>query len=206
MTSIITGDIVNSRKFKDQGLWINALKPLFSEMGPQPKVWDIHRGDTFQLEVADPEKALWIALRIKSLVKSKAGVDARMAIGIGKKDFSAAHIMESNGEAFVLSGAKYDSLKTEKTNLAIATPWADVNRQLGLIVSLGLIAIDSWSKLSAEYVNLRLSHPDLNQLKVAGHLGISQSSASARHKRSYYDEIMQMELYYRELISQKLKQ
>ncbi|TVQ11899.1 MAG: transcriptional regulator [Bacteroidetes bacterium] len=206
MTSIITGDIINSRKFKDQGLWMDALKLLFNEMGSQPKVWDIHRGDAFQLEVANPEKALWIALRIKSLVKSKAGVDARMAIGIGTKDFSAVHITESNGEAFVLSGTKYDVLKTEKTNLAIATPWADINQQLGLIVRLGLIAIDSWSRMSAEYVNLRLTHPDLNQLKVASQLGISQSSASARHKRSYYDEVMEMELYYRELISQKLKQ
>ncbi len=205
MTSIITGDIIGSRKLTDQGLWMDSLKVLFKEEGASPKAWDIHRGDNFQLEVTQPERALCVALQIKSLVKSKAGIDARMAIGIGKKDFSAPRIAESNGEAFVLSGGKYDALKKEKTSLAIATPWTDINRQLGLIIRLGLIAIDSWSRMSAEYVSLRLAHPEFNQLQVAEKLGISQSSASARHKRSFYDEIRKMELYYRELISQKLK-
>lgn len=74
MTSIITGDIINSRKVKDHGVWMDAVKLLFNEMGLQPKAWDIHRGDAFQLEVANPEKALWITLRIKSLLKSKSGI------------------------------------------------------------------------------------------------------------------------------------
>ncbi len=205
MTSIITGDIIDSRKLKNPELWMPPLKNLFNELGSQPQIWDIYRGDAFQLEVVPPDMVLGIALRIKALVKSKAGLDARIAIGIGKKEHAAAKITESNGEAFILSGTRYEQLKKEKTTLAVETPWEGINRQLNLMIRLGLMTIDSWSRVSAEYVYLRMANPELNQLQVAEKLGISQSSASARQKRAFYDEIMDMELYYREEISQKLK-
>ncbi len=205
MISIITGDIIDSRKLNNPKLWMDPLKKVFNEVGTGPKVWDIYRGDAFQLEVADPEQALWVVLRIKALVKSKAGVGARMAIGIGDKNFAAPRITESNGEVFVFSGGKYEQLKKDKITLAIETPWQEINRQLNICFRLVLIAIDSWSRLSAEYVSLRMESPQLTQVQLAEKLGINQSSASARQKRAYYDEIMLLEKFYRELITQKLR-
>jgi hypothetical protein len=205
MISIITGDIIDSRKLKNPKLWMDPLKKIFNEVGPGPKVWDIYRGDAFQLEVADPTQALWVAIRVKALVKSKAGVGARMAIGIGNKDFSAPRITESNGEAFVFSGDKYEQLKKEKITLAVETPWQEINRPLNVSIRLALIAIDSWSRVSAEYVSLRMESPHLTQVQLAKKLLISQSSASARQKRAFYDEVMLLEKFYRELITQKLR-
>lgn len=205
MISIITGDIIDSRKLKNPKLWMDPLKKVFNEVGPGPKVWDIYRGDAFQLEVADPTQALWVAIRVKALVKSKAGVGARMAIGIGNKDFSAPRITESNGEAFVFSGDKYEQLKKEKITLAVKTPWQEINRPLNVSIRLALIAIDSWSRVSAEYVSLRMESPYLTQVQLAKKLLISQSSASARQKRAFYNEIMLLEKFYRELITQKLR-
>jgi hypothetical protein len=205
MISIITGDIIDSRKLKNPKLWMDPLKKVFNEVGPGPKVWDIYRGDAFQLEVADPTQALWVAIRVKALVKSKAGVGARMAIGIGNKDFSAPRITESNGEAFVFSGDKYEQLKKEKITLAVETPWQEINRPLNVSIRLALIAIDSWSRVSAEYVSLRMESPHLTQVQLAKKLLISQSSASARQKRAFYDEVMLLEKFYRELITQKLR-
>jgi len=205
MIGVLTGDIIDSRKLKNPDLWMEPLKNLFNEMGSRPQVWDIYRGDAFQLEVTEPENALIAALKIKALVNSKAGVGARIAIGIGNKNFDSPRITESNGQAFVLSGTKYELLKKEKVSLAIETPWAGINQQLNLIFRLALIAIDSWSSVSAEYVYLRLMSPQLTQVQLAKELSISQPSVSTRRKRSWYDEIMLMEQYYRELISQKLK-
>lgn len=205
MISIITGDIIDSRKLKNPKLWMDPLKKVFNKIGPGPKAWDIYRGDAFQLEVADPTQALWVAIRVKALIKSKAGVGARMAIGIGNKDFSAPRITESNGEAFVFSGDKYEQLKKERITLAVETPWQEINRQLNVCIRLALIAIDSWSRVSAEYVSLRMESPHLTQVQLAEKLGINQSSASARQKRAYYDEIMLLEKFYRELITQKLR-
>ncbi|MBW6480030.1 MAG: hypothetical protein K0B37_11420 [Bacteroidales bacterium] len=205
MTSIITGDIISSRNLKSPDTWMDPLKNLFEQIGPYPAVWDIYRGDAFQLEVTDPADALWMAIRIKALVKSKAGVGARIAIGIGTKDYTSSRITESNGEAFVLSGERYEKLKKEKISLALKTPWKEINRQLNVSIRLALIAIDSWSRMSAEYVTARMESPLLTQVQLAEKLGISQSSVSARQKRACYDEIMELDLLYRELIIQKLK-
>ena len=106
MTSVITGDIISSRDLKSPDIWMDPLKKLFEQIGPCPAIWDIYRGDAFQLEVTDPADALWMAIRIKALVKSKAGVGTRIAIGIGTKDYTSSRITEINGESFVLSGER----------------------------------------------------------------------------------------------------
>lgn len=59
---------------------------------------------------------------------------------------------------------------------------------------------------SFEKIVVRVSYlQELTQVQLAEKLGISQSSVSARQKRAYYDEIMELELLYRELINKKLK-
>ena len=61
MTSIITGDIVNCRKLLSY-IWIDGLKKLFKTKGKNPSEWEIYRGDKFQLEIKNVEKALIVAL------------------------------------------------------------------------------------------------------------------------------------------------
>jgi len=50
MISIITGDIINSRKLPSS-IWLDGLKRILNAHGLQPKNWEIFRGDAFQLEV-----------------------------------------------------------------------------------------------------------------------------------------------------------
>src|SRR5690606_38384357 len=108
MIGVITGDIINSRKIADSGKWLSTLKAVLMTEGPTPKVWEITRGDSFQVEIAQPENVLRKALHIKALIKRMAGLDVRMAIGIGTKTYHAAKISEANGDAFVRSGRLFD--------------------------------------------------------------------------------------------------
>lgn len=101
MISIITGDIIGSRKAKSTQ-WIDGLKILFNSFGKSPNTWEIYRGDEFQIEISNPELVFLTALKIKSYLKS-IGLDARMSVGIGTKDYTAKKISESNGSAFVFS-------------------------------------------------------------------------------------------------------
>lgn len=203
MISIITGDIIDSRQIKTQESWITPLKLLFEEVGSNPEKWDIYRGDNFQLQIDKPESALLFAIRIKALVKSLHNADVRMAIGIGTMDYHSDHITECNGEAFVNSGLKYESLKKEKQNIAIKTPWPDFDKQMNLYLRLALIAMDSWSVAVAQYVSALIANPGKSQLEIAQILGITQPSASDREKRAYWDEVSAVEKIYREGIKEK---
>ena len=109
MIAVITGDIIASRKLKDQTVWSKPLRDLFNQYGKSPGTWEIFRGDSFQIEVL-PEDALRAALRIKSLIKTvspdsdrklKSPIDVRMAIGIGERGQGSGQISEDNGFAFI---------------------------------------------------------------------------------------------------------
>lgn len=199
MTSIITGDIINSRKASDTR-WLNELKNVLNEIGASPKYWEIFRGDSFQAEVADSANALLHAIEIKAAVKQIKNMDVKMCIGIGEKSYEAENISESNGEAFVNSGEGYENLDKIKQSLAIKSSIQAFDDEMNLYLKLLLIAMDNWSPKSAEYIALSLKE-DMKQERIAKKLNISQSSVSERHQRSYLSEVWQVEKRYRERIN-----
>src|SRR5690606_25321178 len=134
MVAVIKGDIIASRKLAEPAQWLHPLKKLLSSWGNTPKQWELVWGDFFQLEIPHPEQALHKALSIKALIKKIGAadspkkyspIDVRMAVGIGEKTFSGKRISESNGPAFIHAGEKFDTLKKQKINLAIQSPWPE---------------------------------------------------------------------------------
>lgn len=205
MTSVITGDIINSRKLKSPSQWLIPLKKLLNEQGMSPSTWEIFRGDSFQVEVKQPEEALLYAIRIKATIKCLKGVDVRMSIGVGKKDYKALKITESNGEVFIHSGEKIEDLKKQKQNLAIKTPWSGFDKEMNQYLRLALIAMDNWSQGAAEVVKVFLENPDKTQKEIAHILDKRQSSISERKTRAHFDEIMEVETAYRTTIEKLIK-
>jgi hypothetical protein len=59
-------------------------------------------------------------------MKTLKKADVRIGIGIGKKSTNANKVTEANGEAFINSGAAFDTLKVNKVNMAIKNPMAKV--------------------------------------------------------------------------------
>ncbi|MEO5599666.1 MAG: SatD family protein [Cyclobacteriaceae bacterium] len=200
MTSVITGDIINSRKLKN-AVWLKKLKRTLAEEGSSPRTWQIYRGDSFQVEVKDPAMVFLTVLRIKATLKGIKNLDVRMAIGIGKREFTAFNITESNGEAFIHSGEKLESLKKEKQTLAIESPWPELDKEMNVCFQLALIAMDNWSPSSAELIRILVDKPEIRQKVLARKLKISQSSVSERQKRSNFTAIMDLENLFREKIN-----
>ena len=200
MTSVITGDIINSRKLKN-AVWLKKLKRTLAHEGSSPRTWQIYRGDSFQVEVKDPAMVFLTVLRIKATLKGIKNLDVRMAIGIGKKEFTAFNITESNGEAFIHSGEKLESLKKEKQTLAIESPWPELDKEMNVCFQLALIAMDNWSPSSAELIRILIDKPEIRQKVLARKLKISQSSVSERQKRSNFTAIMDLENLFREKIN-----
>ena len=201
MTSILTGDIINSRKNKDT-FWLKALKETLQIFGNSPKDWQIYRGDSFQLELKNCEEAFYAALKIKSHLKKIENVDVRIGIGIGKKEVNASKITEANGEAFVNSGFAFDNY-LKKQSIAIKTPWHAIDDELNIALDLALLTIDSWTVNSAEVFKISLEKEDATQKEIAAILGITQGRVSERQKRAGFEPIMKLENRFRKLILQK---
>ncbi|SJZ53161.1 SatD family protein [Sediminibacterium ginsengisoli] len=205
MTSIITGDIINSRGLINQQKWIAPLKKILTDYGRSPKSWEIYRGDSFQLEIKKPELSLLAAIRIKACIRAVPGLDVRMAIGIGEKSYDAPRITESNGSAFINSGEQFELLKKIRKNLAVGSPWLELDAEINMMISLASIAMDRWSHSSAEIITLSLLYQDLSQKELGDKINRSQSSVSERQTRASYSEIMELEKFYRKKIMQQLQ-
>tara|TARA_B100000795_G_C22780380_1_gene431988 strand:+ start:778 stop:1392 length:615 start_codon:yes stop_codon:yes gene_type:complete len=202
MTSILTGDIINSRK-NDDNFWLKTLKEALNTFGESPKYWQIYRGDSFQLEIENCESAFYAALKLKSHLKSTKNIDVRIGIGIGRKEFNVDKITESNGEAFINSGFAFDTFLKKQT-IAIKTPWQELNEELNVAFDLALLTMDSWTKNSAEVFKLSLGSGNITQKEIGNLLGITQGRVSERQKRAGFEPIMKLEKRFRKLIQQKI--
>ncbi len=198
MTSIIIGDIINSRKLSTKK-WLVPLKQFLANQGKSPKDWEIFRGDQFQLEVKNPEEALLIAIQIKALMKS-IKLDARMSIGIGDKTHNAKKISESNGSAFINSGELFENLKKEKNTLAIKSGNAIFDYEINLMLRLALLTMDNWLPQSSEFVSVAIKNQSFSQEQIGEILNINQAAVSRRKSRSQLDLILEFDAFYREKI------
>ena len=129
------------------------------------------------------------------------GLDVRLAIGIGDKTYEGKDVTESNGEAFIFSGETLESLKREKQNLRIKTKNEEFDKELNLYFKLALIPMDSWTVNSAEIVKLNIENPDALQSDLGKIVGINQNAISTRQKRAHLDEILELDLMYRQKIA-----
>lgn len=197
MTSIITGDIINSRNIEPQH-WMPILKNILNNYGLDPAQWEIYRGDSFQLEVL-PTEALLAAIYIKACIRSIEGLDVRLAIGIGKKSYVSEKITTSNGSAFINSGECFEGLK--KSILAIKSPFSDFDNPINLMLDLAQLTMNSWTQKSSEIVKIAIENPNATQKQMADLLYKTQSSVSKSLKIAGFEEIMKMEKYYRNQIT-----
>ncbi len=200
MIAIITGDIINSEQYNAKE-WIEVLKTYLSTLGSSPDVWEIYRGDEFQIRTSN-ENALEIAIHIKSLIKSIKNLDVRMSIGLGEETYVGSGVSESNGPAYQLSGRMFTQLKGQKISMAIATGIPTKDQTLNLMLKLALHFMDDWSPVSAEIVTLALENPSASQNEIAKMLGIQQSAVSQRQKRARLDLVQELLAYYAQILKE----
>ncbi|MBO0330395.1 transcriptional regulator [[Muricauda] lutisoli] len=198
MIAVLTGDIKNS-KDHEANIWLPVLKAALDHYGSEPSDWEIYRGDSFQLQTT-PEQALEAAIFIKASIKQIRHLDVRIAIGLGKKNHTAAKITESNGEAFVNSGECFDQLK--KQTLALKSNADAFNDTLNTMLQLAALTMDNWLPATATVVKNTMEHPEANQKELATLLGKSQSTISEALIRAGFDEVQKMIEFYRTQLAQ----
>lgn len=204
MTSVITGDIIKSRSINNPELWLQSLKTALTTIEADSSLWEIYRGDSFQIEIKDVKKGFEAAIYLKACIKTIKELDVRLAIGIGTKTYTGKQITESQGEAFQNSGETLETLKKEKQNLKIKTSNKQLNKELNLYFRLALLSMDRWTVNSAEIVKLSLENPNAIQEELGEVLGINQNTISRRQKRANLEEILELNSMYQQKITQEL--
>lgn len=200
MTSVITGDIIGSRQQTSKH-WVEDLKKILSPFGETPREWEVYRGDEFQVEIKNPEEALWSAILIKAHLRALK-LDARMSIGFGDKTHEAEKISESNGSAFIHSGELFETLKKQKLTLAMRTGDVAFDEKINLMIQLALTFMDNWLAQQAEFIAVAIENPTLSQEELGQKLGINQAAVSRRQKRAQFDLVLQLDRYFRTQIKQ----
>lgn len=197
MIAIITGDIIDSRKGEVE-TWLPLLKEVLNQYGQEPADWEIFRGDSFQLSIT-PKNAVLAAFHIKSAIKQTKAHDVRMAIGIGEVEYDSNKTTESNGSAYIRSGECFESLK--KQTLAIKSHNSELDNSFNTMLSLALLTANNWSSTVSRVIKKNIEHSDTKQKEIANLLNKSQSSISEALKRGGFEEIMNMNNYYKEQIN-----
>lgn len=121
-----------------------------------PLEYELFRGDSIQVVVANPEKTLLVGILLRAGVKSMTPKDSdiywdiRTSIGIGEVEFQADSIRISDGEAFRISGRGLDAM--DKTTLIAKTPWQDVNEELDVTIPFVDDIVCCWTSSQARVV------------------------------------------------------
>lgn len=207
MIAIITGDIVNSSTVEDPQVWLDPLKELFERISPHSGDRMIYRGDSFQIKVL-PEKGLRASLLIISTVVALdiPGLNVRQAIGIGRTDDPDAAINEASGEAFIYSGKLLDQLTASGRRLGLRTPWEEINREFDMMFRLVRVILNGWTNRTAEVAGFLLGREGITQTEIAKELGLAQSTINAHIQRGSLHEIMELEKYYSDIITDKIRE
>ena len=193
--SVVTGDIANSTSIaadKREEL-IERTGTLIKSWVNKPEYAEIFRGDSFQLLFDDVAEALKRSIQIRCWLKSyqdgtgKDSLDARLSIGVGEVAYFGKSVLDSDGEAFHLSGRAFDEMKATQNYFQVSTNDPELNEQLNIILNLANIIITQWTKNQAEVIFLLLEGK--TQQEMADELKIAQSAVNNRIKLSRWKEI-----------------
>jgi hypothetical protein len=217
--AVITGDIVHSRRVGDMQFLLDGLKNTLIDISHHlsiPIPFEIYRGDSFQLLLEDPEKAMDVGLLIRSGLRNSTPSevnesknmsienlwDTRISIGIGKIEFPAGKIVESSGEAFKLSGMQLDAMKNSSDKIRMVSAWEELNEQFAVITALSDSIISRWTYHSSQAAYRYLLYKE-TQKQISENLGISQPAVHSRLSISNIDAIERMFVYLKKTIKNK---
>jgi predicted DNA-binding protein YlxM (UPF0122 family) len=192
--AVITGDIIKSSKIREEerSHLLNELKTSFEKINERfikaaIPPFEIYRGDSFQIVLQEPQQALLIGFIIRAKLRSittseKKEVinywDARISIGIGSIAYQGEKIVESDGEAFQLSGRGLDEMK-KRNSLGIRTRWPAINEEFEVACALSETIVDRWTVSQAKVIYSYLLE-NKTQQELAEEFDITQGAISQR--------------------------
>ena len=202
---VITGDLINSSSLNGEKK--NLLRSeLESFITGNPDILlplQFYRGDSFQLMVKK-EKAARVAVIIETIVILTTGTWVRLSLGIGSvSKIDDGNVLQSEGEAFKLSGHQIDKMKEEGRMLRIALN--NIKYQPILSATFHLAESIIWSWKPGQVAVIARIPFSKTQKEIAEKLNISDAAVSKAIKASNWPAIENFIKGYEETIKEIYK-
>jgi hypothetical protein len=191
--AVITGDIINFTKLPPairQSLIKNTEDLLKTWMIEKANA-EIFRGDSYQVLFDDVLEAIKRSIQLVCWFKKnsdeqhKVYLGTRISMGIGEVSYHGKNVLNSDGEAFHLSGRNFDTMKDDEF-LSIHTNSNEKNAGIEIILNFVNKYIDNWTLAQAEVIFLLLEGK--TQQEIAEALSLSQPSVNSRLKSAGWKE------------------
>lgn len=192
--AVITGDIINFTKLpadRRQAL-IEHTEVLLKNWISKKADAEIFRGDSYQVLFPNGLSAITRSIQLICWFKNHSDeakdifLSTRISIGIGEVSYHGKNVLNSDGEAFHLSGRNFDTMK-EDQYIAIHTNDPQKNATIEIILNFVNKYLGNWNKGQAEVIFWQLEGK--NQQEIAKKLSISQPSVNSRLKTAGWKEL-----------------
>jgi hypothetical protein len=215
--AVITGDFIGSSKLAPKD-WdklhvvmkqsSRLLRESFKETVPLEV--DIFRGDSWQMLVLDPAKALRLSLFYRATIRAKMArpnLDTRMAIAVGNIDsIPQTRVSEGHGEAYLLSGEALDWLnKSKAANMCFAHKNDETAEMFDIIVRLIDAIATRWTDKQALAISGALR--GMKQEEIAEKLWekrVTQQAVAQHLSRAGWDAVEKGIEYFENRLIDKL--
>jgi len=188
--AVITGDITNFTSLSDarrQDL-ISGTNSLLRKWVSQPQNAAFFRGDSYQILFEEPDLAVTRSIQLICWFKKQGKLSTRISIGIGDLAYRGKTVLESDGEAFHLSGRNFDELGPKEL-IRLTTTDDKKNELLGILLMFMNLVINDWTPNQAEVIFELLNDQTATQEQIAKKLQIFQSGIARRLKIAHWKEI-----------------
>lgn len=191
--AVLTGDLVGSttlgpEKVEQAFEALEACADMQAAwMDGQSLHFTRHRGDGWQVALAEPKYALRSALCFRAALRS-LGKEFDSYIGIAEGEIEGEigpDLNEETAEVFARSGAGVEDLKTSRTVRMI-------HQELGLRDQGTIFAdkfVQDWTPIQAETILVALLKNSPNYSDIANHLGKSRQTVSKTLKAAGWEFI-----------------
>ncbi len=192
LVAVITGDIIGFTRLDiaARQRLVGSTTRLMDSWVAGPADAEIFRGDSFQLLLDDPQKAIRRAVQLICWFRQQetAGtpLSCRLSVGIGEVSYKGKNVLDSDGSAFHYSGRAFDKMQTEEL-LHIQTGNERRNELFAVILIFINAIISHWTPQQAAAIFLALE--DCKQQQIADGLAISQGAANSRLKAARWKEV-----------------
>jgi len=204
--AVITGDIKNFTRLSAdrRSKLIADTEQLMKTMVQKTTDAQVFRGDSYQLIIDDVTQVLKRCIQLICWFKINSGqyslagrqpksadsvpLGTRLSIGIGEIAYEGKNVLDSDGEAFHLSGRKFDQLNKDDI-IKLTTRDEKSNEVFEILLMFMNAIIRNWTRTQAETILLLLEKDDNTQEQIARKLGTTQPAIAFSLRAARWKEV-----------------